>query len=138
MVNKFILKPSYSLIIVLILLHMSAILILILLSTSWKFIVIVGSLCLASLMVTVINAGRWHNKSIMELNYDAPGSWRLINKAGDCWHGQLHRSSIKTPLLVLLNFKRTDSFFKLPVVIPRDALASEEFRRLRVLLLTQR
>ncbi|MCB1736599.1 MAG: hypothetical protein KDI42_00585 [Gammaproteobacteria bacterium] len=71
--------------------------------------------------------------AVRALYWDADGSWRLLDSNGN-EHPVLRRGEfLRTPWLVLLNF-RAVSKARFAVLIPRDALPADDFRRLRLRL----
>lgn len=60
--------------------------------------------------------------------------WQLETAQGERFIAKLSGESICTPLLVVLNFRRPKQWFATSVVIPKDAMDADSFRRLRVRL----
>jgi hypothetical protein len=58
----------------------------------------------------------------------------LVNRKGEELIGQLLRSSVVTPYLVLLNVLISDSRRKANVVLMADSMGAEDLRQLRVML----
>ncbi len=71
--------------------------------------------------------------SIIQLEYTPHGKWLLINMHLQLIAAELLSSSVVTHYLIILHFK-SDSFFKHSVLLLRDSLSKEEWRKLRVYL----
>jgi len=134
--TAFDLKSSAYLTTLLVLLHAGAILFLCLLSLSIGLII--GAACLAavSLLFTLRrHALRLEKAAIIRIHRISEDCWHLYDRADRCWQAELSNKSLRSLPLILLNFKIPGRRFMLPVLIVRDTLAHDDFRRLSVLLL---
>lgn len=74
-----------------------------------------------------------HRRAFRGLRRDADG-WQLWNRA-DGWQAvQLRPDSLALPLIVVLRFRLKGEWWVRSVCVPRDALAPDLHRRLRVRL----
>lgn len=74
----------------------------------------------------------WAGNQAVELHRSAQGEWQLFSKQQK-WQAQLLAGSVVTSLFAVLQFK-LEGAGHCPVVIFRDSLAHDDFRRLRVCL----
>ncbi len=74
----------------------------------------------------------WAGNRALELHCNAQGEWQVLSKQQK-WRAQLLAGSVVTPLFAALQFK-LEGAGHCPVVIFRDSLAHDDFRRLRVRL----
>lgn len=129
-------SPGFSLrlTILLILVHLGGILMLLNMQWQWWQIVLMSSVVLISL---IYNFGRHvlqtHQQSITEINWTSDGRWLLTTRSGNSFQARLSENSFLHPQLVVLNFNR-GRWKRQSVVLFRDALDQESFRRLRVRL----
>ncbi len=131
----FTLKPSHTFFVLLLLLHAGAIVI------AWCLVmpIILSLIITVSCLVSLWRALQQHvvrksDKAIVKLWRGQDGKWQLQRYDGSVESGELGDGSIRSNTFVLLNFKMQNKRFKLPVLIWRDALDADSFRRLRVLL----
>jgi toxin CptA len=132
--NTYVLKPSRFLFTLLLLLHAGAVAI-----TWWMTPVALALLitmgCLASWWSTMQrHVSRKTAKAIVKLWPTQDSKWELESYSGKIYSGELGNGSVRSKWFVLLNFKIPHKRFQLPVLIWRDALDTDSFRRLRVLL----
>jgi hypothetical protein len=134
--SHFSIKSSRILFMLLLLLHAGAIVIAWTLTMPIAVSIIITTGCLVSLWFNLHkHVFRTKDKqAIVKLWPEQDGKWQLQNVKGEIYSGELSGGSVKTNAFVLLNFKIPNKRFKLPVVIWRDALDADSFRRLRVLL----
>lgn len=138
MLSKLALKSSYVLLTALSIAHAGAIAILWWLPFAWWFVAVATMVCLVSFIYTLrLHALRNSNKAIVQVQTQADGKWLLQDKQGHTYTAELRGNSIRTTLLVLLNFVLPNSRTVLSVLILPDALDTTDFRRLRVHLLGQ-
>lgn len=136
---QFDLQPSYFLAFLLIFIHLGAIAILFFLDFVYWFIFIFSICALTHLAFTLWRvAFRFGSRAIIRVSPQRDGSWRLVDRAGDVWHGELQSDSIRTRFFILLIFRVSEKRFSLPLILPWDALDKQNFRRLRVSLLFQK
>lgn len=77
---------------------------------------------------------RHHPRSVMAIEFFADSSWQLELGDGRCCRGSAEpRSVFLHPLLVAMSMV-DDQQVRHPLLIPADAVDSESFRRLRVML----
>ena len=74
-----------------------------------------------------------HPAAFSGLRRDADG-WQLWNRARGWQAVQLRRDSLALPSVVIVRFRVRDERWVRTVCIPRDALAPDQHRRLRVRL----
>ncbi|AMB85764.1 hypothetical protein AWM79_10810 [Pseudomonas agarici] len=74
-----------------------------------------------------------HPSAFTGLRRDERG-WQLWSRAAGWQSVQLHRDSLALPWLVVLRFRRRGDWWSRSICVPRDALASDLHRRLRVWL----
>ena len=74
-----------------------------------------------------------HASAVTGLRRDEQG-WQLWSRADGWQPVQLHRDSLALPWLVVLRFRRRADWLPRSVCVPRDALAPDVHRRLRVRL----
>ena len=107
---------------------------LLLLSIPFWFAALGVALCLAH--------GAWtiprhllltHRRAFCGLRRDAAG-WQLWNRAHGWQPVQLRPDSLALPMIVVLRFRLQDERWVRSLCVPRDALAPDEHRRLRVRL----
>lgn len=103
------------------------------LAPGWKYGLSV--LCLLNLVDSwrqyVCLKGR---KAVIQLSQRHAHFWQLETAEGERFLARLAGESICTPWLVVLNFRQPKQWFATSVVIPRDAMDADSFRRLRVRL----
>lgn len=71
--------------------------------------------------------------SIIQLECTPHGKWFLVNTQLQLIAAELLGSSVVTHYLIILHFK-SDAFFKRSVLLLRDSISKEEWRKLRVYL----
>lgn len=74
----------------------------------------------------------WAGNQALELHCNAQGEWQLLSRQQK-WQAKLLADSVVMPLFAVLQFKLEGSGH-FPVVIFRDSLHPDDFRRLRVRL----
>ncbi|MBW0235243.1 protein YgfX [Pseudomonas sp. D1HM] len=74
-----------------------------------------------------------HGSAFTGLRHDADG-WQLYSRADGWQPVQLRRDSLALPGAVIVRFRLRDEWRVRAVCIPRDALAPDQHRRLRVRL----
>jgi hypothetical protein len=130
---QFDLRPSYCLAALLLMIHISAIAILFALSCVYWFIFIVFLFSFAHLSFTLSHfAFRITSRAIIRISPQRDGTWRLVDRKGEEWRGELENDSIRTRYFVLLIFKIIGKRFAVPLILPWDTLDKQNFRRLRV------
>ena len=95
-----------------------------------------GGLCLlaAHLVASVrAHARRSAANAVVELIRGDHSRWRVVTRAGRVVEGEVLAGSLVHPFLVLLGI-RDSSGARIRVIVPPNALAPEQFRRLRVAL----
>lgn len=133
--TKLQLHTSYNLLILLLILHLGALCIIglvklpILVKLMLIPLVSLGGYC--SIKQHVFLRGR---QSIIQFWQERDGSWQLQDFAGTVWSAKLSPNSICTLYGLLLNFKLDNKHKHTAIIILRDALSADEFRRLRVKL----
>lgn len=85
-----------------------------------------------------VHALRMVGSAVVRIWQEEGGDWMLMDKQGYTERGHLLGDSFVGQRLVILNFKMDTRRLMKPVVLFFDALAVQEFRRLRVYLLTTR
>jgi len=129
-------NPGFSLrlAVLLTLTHVGGIGLLIILPWQWWQIILMSSVLAIGL---IYNIGRHvlliHQRSITEVNWTSDGRWLLTTRSGDSFPARLSENSFLHPQLVVLNFNR-GRWKRQSVILFRDALDQESFRRLRVRL----
>jgi hypothetical protein len=126
------LRPSLYLLALLLFLHGGALAIIWYLSVPLLLAAIITVLCLFSLWQTLaIHVLRNSKKAITQLRKENDGQWELKTRSGKVFSARLRGDSICTTHCVLLNFRIAGKHLPLSVVIWRDAVDNESFRRLR-------
>ncbi|WP_335943606.1 protein YgfX [Pseudomonas sp. G166] len=74
-----------------------------------------------------------HRRAFCGLRRDAAG-WQLWSRARGWQPVQLRADSLALPMIVVLRFRLPDEWWVRSLCVPRDALAPDEHRRLRVRL----
>ncbi len=129
-------NPGFSLrlAIFLMLVHLGGILMLLNLPWQWWQIVLMSSVTLISLIYSLgRHVLQTHQRSISEINWTSDGRWLLTTRSGNSFQARLSANSFLHPQLVVLNFIH-GRWKRQSVVLFRDALDQESFRRLRVRL----
>lgn len=136
---SFTLKSSRLLFIWLLLIHGGAIMILFCLPLAWWFTGILLSGCLLSLYYNIrVHAWRNHKTTINKFWRTETNQWQLQDNHGAIYPAELRKDHLRTRYWVLLNFQRSKPHARKSLLIPRDALDVESFRRIRVHLWQQR
>ena len=126
------LTPSYLLAALLVFLHAGAIIILCKLSIPKIFSVGLIIICVFSLFYTLCQqVFRLGSKTIIKITH-TDGTWLLTDRKQQIWPAVLKNDSIRTLPLMLLNFKLANQRTKHSIIILRDSLDADSFRRLRV------
>jgi hypothetical protein len=134
---QFDLQPSYFLALLQIFIHLGAIAILFFLNFVYWFIFVFSICTITHLAFTLWRtAFRLGSRAIIRVSQQRDGSWQLVDRAGDAWQGTLQNDSIRTRFFILLIFSVREKRFSVPLILPWDALDKQNFRRLRVSLLS--
>lgn len=96
----------------------------------WAFSLLIG---LSMLSVLRRHVARVGTGAIRQLFWDADGIWRLVDTGGHEHMVERQGEFLRTPWLVILNF-RQESGGRFAAVVPRDAVDAQAFRRLRMRL----
>lgn len=75
-------------------------------------------------------------KAIVRLWFSG-SEWVLFDKVGNKYRVKLLKDNFVSSLIIILSFKSQDQWFKKYVVLCRDAIDYQQFRRLKVLLLVK-
>lgn len=139
MLLKLELRRSYYLLTLLLLLYGGAIAISLLLALPWWLKIVIVCGCLFSMIHTIKHhalrtSASAANKIWVENNH----MWYIQQGNSTIKLAQLRGDSICTPLLVILNFKKTVMHGKVSIVIWCDTIPADDFRRLRKYLLATR
>jgi hypothetical protein len=127
------LKPSPTLSTLLVILHGGAIGILWYMPIPILLASTLTGLCGISLGITLCrHTLRITNKAIVQLWEEPANNWKLKDRSGRIYLGTLSGDVLRTTQCVLLRFNVFHSRFKLPIIIWRDALDDDSFRRLRI------
>ena len=132
-------RPSRYLALFLLLLHGGALLVVMNLLVPLPVQLSLVGVCVLSFIYNLrLHALRLSPQAIIRLWQQEDGQWQLMNRQGQTFSGTLLGDSYLAQHILVLNFKIPHKRFITPLVLFSDALASKEFRRLRVHLITSR
>ncbi len=128
-------KPSRILFVVLLLFHLSAIAILITLSMPAviTFVLSIVLILIGAHLVS-LHALRSSEKAVTKIIWDANDEWLLSGRARQNVKVDLLGDSYVHPKLTILRFKEPDKIWSNNVVLLKDNIDENDFRRLRVRL----
>jgi len=129
------LKPSRLLFSIVLALHTIALLMIYLLPVNSLLKLFTALLVISTFMYFVYyQAFRKSAKAIIKVIWDASDEWFLVTRSGEQMPANLVGDSFSHPRLAVLNFKIPEHFFQKRVVLLRDNVDENLFRRLRVRL----
>jgi len=128
-------RPSRILLVVLLLLHLSAIVILITLPMPAILMFVLSIvLILIGAHLMSLHALRSSEKAVTKIIWDANDEWLLSGSARQNVKVDLLGDSYVHPKLTILRFKEPDKMWSNSVVLLKDNIDENDFRRLRVRL----
>lgn len=133
---KFELIPSWYLTLIFLLLHSGAIAIVLWIVPLNVFKISLLVLCCGSLFYALRSL--FNATAILRFWLESDHSWSLQQRNGQIFVATLCGDSLCTEYFVLLNFKRDSKKFRRSIMILPDAMTSDDFRQLRISLLTMR
>ena len=131
--NKFYLYPSRYCMGLLLLMHVAAMLCVFALPLKWWAYLLIAIVLLASLIYYIELSVRYRLKrSIRNIEYKNDQRWLLTDARQSCY-AKLLGESVVTRYMLILNFRLIDRKTRRTVIVFRDALTAEAFRKLRLL-----
>lgn len=120
---------------VLLLIHAAAMLCVLALPLKWWAYLIIAIVLLMSLIYYIELYVRFRlRRSIRSLEFKQDKLWQLADARHTC-NATLLGDSVVTRYLLILNFKLSDKKVKRTVIVFKDALTADAFRKLRLLCL---
>lgn len=132
--TPFILQTSQLMKYFLLIIHLVSVSVLLILPLELGLKYVLSALCLLNLFETWRRYVGFRGQVITKMWLRDSNIWQLETARGERFVAKLSGESICTPFLVILNFRRSKHWLKTSVVIPKDALDEDSFRRLRVRL----
>ena len=128
-------KPSRILCSLLLILHLFALAIIFILDFEFLINILVAILIAVSAYISIFQtAFRKSSSAIIKLVWDSNNEWILENNRGEQLNAELLRDSYVSSVMTVLNFKCKNHFRHKSIILLKDNINENDFRKLRVRL----